>query len=68
MIKYRLKLGVETYVGGMPYGGRYGRTKNQSLAIVFSGRAEADAAAIQYGAWVEEFELNPLPSAFPKGS
>ncbi len=62
MIKYRLKLGADSYVGGMRYAGRYGKTKSPAMAIVFDDSKEADAAALQYGAWVEAFDLTPLPT------
>jgi len=65
MIKYRLKLASNAYVGGMKYKDRYGRTKSTSVALVLDTRAEADAAAIMYGAWVEEYETEPLPGTPP---
>ncbi len=63
-MKYRLKLATNSYVGGMRYAGRYGKVKNTHMAIVFDERKDADAAALQYGAWVEEFDPTP-PTPIP---
>ncbi len=50
---YRLSVYGSAWVGGMKYGAKYGRTKDPAQALTFSDRREADAAALEYDAWVQ---------------